>query len=289
MIGEKVFNYKSLETVNLKILHKAFLKGFLDYQVKLELPILKFKKMIQRNAYNEKASIGAFENDELIGFILNGIRNWNGRLTAYDSGTAVIQEYRKQGITSNMFLNTKQILKEMEVEQYLLEVIQTNSSAVELYKKQGFKILRELECFYLEKDEFRYRTNYKVQQVDRFSEEEWTRFQGFWDFTPSWQNAIGSINALEDTFIYSIVSIEDIIIGYGIIERESGDIPQIAVDKKYRCKGIGRSIMSDLIQNTEANRISVLNVDSNCNSLKNFLTESGFEIKVSQYEMNLEI
>jgi ribosomal protein S18 acetylase RimI-like enzyme len=284
-----VFNYKSLETVNLKILHKAFLKGFLDYQVKLELPILKFKKMIQRNAYNEKASIGAFENDELIGFILNGIRNWNGRLTAYDSGTAVIQEYRKQGITSNMFLNTKQILKEMEVEQYLLEVIQTNSSAVELYKKQGFKILRELECFYLEKDEFRYRTNYKVQQVDRFSEEEWTRFQGFWDFTPSWQNAIGSINVLEDTFIYSIVSIEDIIIGYGIIERESGDIPQIAVDKKYRCKGIGRSIMSDLIQNTEANRISVLNVDFNCNSLKNFLTESGFEIKVSQYEMNLEI
>jgi N-acetylglutamate synthase-like GNAT family acetyltransferase len=94
---------------------------------------------------------------------------------------------------------------------------------------------------------------------------------------------------LEDTFIYSIVSIEDIIIGYGIIERESGDIPQIAVDKKYRCKGIGRSIMSDLIQNTEANRISVLNVDFNCNSLKNFLTESGFEIKVSQYEMNLEI
>ena len=111
----------------------------------------------------------------------------------------------------------------------------------------------------------------------------------FWECTPSWQNSIDSINAVSDSFIYSIATIDDTIVGYGIIDKKTGDIPQIAVDKNYRCKGIGRSIITDLIENTEADKISILNVDYQCNSAKDFLIKSGFESKVSQYEMILEL
>ncbi len=148
-------SYETLENIGIETLHKTFLNAFSDYQVKTELPLFKFQQMLQRRGYVPKFSIGgAFENGILVGFVLNGIRNWDDRLTAYDTGTGVIQPYRKQGITSNMLLNVGQLFKEMGVEQYLLEVIQSNTSAFQLYKKQGFKILREFECFHLDKNKY---------------------------------------------------------------------------------------------------------------------------------------
>lgn len=281
--------YNTLENVSIEKLQKTFVEAFSDYEVKLDLPLLKFKQMLERRGYDSKLSIGVLKNDILVAFLLNGIRNWHGKLTAYDTGTAVIKNYRGQGITSNMFLNVKQLLERIKVEQYLLEVIQSNTSAVQLYKKQGFKILRNFECYKLYKDKYNAEIKYKAEHINRMDNNIWEKFVEMWDFEPSWQNSIDSINAVSDAFIYSIITIDDTIVGYGIIDKKTGDIPQIAVSKNYRCKGIGRSIFADLISNTESCNVSVLNVESKCDSMKKFLLHLGFENNVSQYEMILEL
>lgn len=64
---------------------------------------------------------------------------------------------------------------------------------------------------------------------------------------------------------------------------------QIAVDKTFRRRGIGRSIVWDLSNRTEAGRISVLNVDTAAASTVNFLLSLGFTNSVSQYEMLLTL
>lgn len=284
-----MFNYKILDNTNIETLHEAFLNAFSDYQVKIDLPLWKFQGMLRRRGYDPEISIGAFKNEALVGFVLNGFRNWDGKLTVYDIGTGVIGEYRKQGVTSNMLLNIRELLKEKGVEQYLLEVIKSNTSAVELYKKQGFESIRDLACFALDKNKYNPVTTCKVEHVDRINSTEWERLINFWDYTPSWQNSIDSINAASETFIYSIVRFDDIITGYGIIDKKTGDIPQIAVNKNYRRKGIARSIVTDLLKNTESYKASVLNVDDQSNTMKNFLLELGFEHSVSQYEMVLEL
>ncbi|AUM94854.1 MULTISPECIES: GNAT family N-acetyltransferase [Clostridium] len=284
-----MFSYDTLENISIETLHRTFLNAFSDYQVKMDLPILKFQYMLQRRGYVAKASIGAFNDETSVGFVLNGVRNWDGKLTAYDTGTGVIETYRKQGITSNMLLNVRQLFKEMGVEQYLLEVIQSNTSALQLYKKQGFKILRELECFHLDKNKYNPITTYKVEHVNMINSNEWRELTEFWDFVPSWQNSIDSINAVSDAFIYSIVRLDDNIVGYGVIDKKTGDIPQIAVNKNYRCKGIARSIFADLIKNTESYNINVINVDGESRSMKDFLLKLGFECGVSQYEMILKL
>lgn len=284
-----MFIYNTLESISIEKLHKTFLEAFSDYQVKSDLPLLKFQQMLQRRGYIAKASMGAFENNTLVGFLLNGIRNWDGKLTAYDTGTGVIKTYRRHGITSNMFLNAKQILIEMGMEQYLLEVIQSNTSAVQLYKKQGFEILRDFECFNLDKNEYTPITTYRAQHINKIDETNWGELTKFWNFRPSWQNSIDSINAASDTFIYSIIRIDDRIVGYGIIDKNTGDIPQIAVDKNYRGRGIGRSIFTDLLNSTESYNIRALNVDSQCTSMKDFLLDSGFKPGLSQYEMVLKL
>jgi ribosomal protein S18 acetylase RimI-like enzyme len=284
-----MFNYKTLENTNIEILHEAFLSAFSDYQVKIDLPFWKFQQMLQRRGYVSEISIGAFKNQVLVGFVLNGFRNWNGKLTVYDTGTGVIGDYRKQGITSNMLLNIRELLKEKEAEQYLLEVIQSNTSAIQLYKKQGFEIIRHLACFQLDKNKYNPMTTCKVEHIDKIDATNWKDLIDFWDFTPSWQNSIDSINAAPDTFIYSIVRFDDIIVGYGIIDKKTGDIPQIAVNKQYRHKGIARSIVTDLLKNTESYKVGVLNVDDQSKSTKDFLLELGFEYVVGQYEMILKL
>ncbi|HHY26828.1 MAG TPA: GNAT family N-acetyltransferase [Desulfitobacterium dehalogenans] len=281
-----MFSYKILDKTSIEILHKAFVDAFSDYQVNLDLPLWRFKQMLQRRGYVPQLSIGAFKNEMLVGFVLNGFRSWNEKPTVYDLGTGVIVEYRRQGITSNMLLNIKEILKQKQVEQYLLEVIKSNTSAVQLYKKQGFEIQREFTCFQLDKKEHNPITTCKVEHVNRI---DWEELTDFWDFKPSWQNSIDSINAVPEKFLYSVVRFDNTIVGYGIIDKGTGDIPQIAVNRHYRGKGIARSIITDLIENTISHKISVLNVDEESKSIIDFLLELGFEYSVGQYEMLLKI
>ncbi|MEW9097390.1 MAG: GNAT family N-acetyltransferase [Clostridiaceae bacterium] len=284
-----MFNYKTLENIDIKILHIAFLNAFSDYQVKLDLPLYKFEQMLKRKGYSPELSIGAFKDEVLIGFIFNGLRNWEGKTSIYDLGTGVVPEYRKQGATSNMFDNMLKILKQRNIKQYLLEVIQSNISAFELYKKQGFKIIRTFSCFQLDKSSYNPLSTYKVEHINEIDSTILDQLIKFWEVTPSWQNSIDSIKALPDSFIYTIASLNNTIVGYGIIDKKTGDIPQIAVDNNHRHKGVGQSILTDLISSTESNKISILNVDDQSTTLKNFLYKSGFNNYINQYEMLLEL
>lgn len=284
-----MFTYKTLENTSIEILYIAFVSAFSDYQIKIDLPFWKFQQLLQRRSYVPELSIGAFRNESLVGFVLNGFRNCNGTPTAYDTGTGVIGEYRKQGITSNMMIPIRKLLTEKEVKHYLLEVLQSNTPAIELYQKQGFEIVRNLVCFQLDKNKYKPLTNLEVEHVEKINLDDWNQLTSFWDFLPSWQNSIDSINAVTDTFLYSIVRIGDAIVGYGVIDKKTGDIPQIAVHKHYRRRGIARSILTNLIENTASNKISFINVDDQSTSTKDFLLHSEFEYVVSQYEMMLKL
>lgn len=284
-----MYKFRTLENVDVKIIHEAFVKAFSDYQVKMDLPLWKFQQMLVRRGFAPEKSIGAFKDDYLVGFILNGYREWKGKPTIYDLGTGVVPKYRKQGLTTNMFLKIVELFKTEEVEQYLLEVLQENTSAYELYKKQGFEITRAFTCYKLDKAQYRPIKTYEIEHVDRFSADEWEQVKLFWDFQPSWQNSVDSINALSEAFVYSIVRVDGKIAGYGVIDKKTGDIPQLGVDKSLRRKGIARSIMTDLINNTEANNIFVLNVENQASTVKNFLSSLGFAHYTDQYEMLLDL
>ena len=282
-----MYTYKILDNTELSIIHQAFVEAFSDYQVKMDLPFSKFDNMIKRRGFIPELSIGAFDNEKLIGFVLNGARMWNGKFTAYDLGTGVIPDYRKKGITSEILKNVKDLCKENNIESYLLEVLQNNTGAVELYRKQGFQTTRDFDCYYLKKEDFSPSICVEIENVEFISLNQWEEIQKLWDCNPSWQNSIDSVNVFPDRFSYSIVTVENKIVGYGIVDKVTGDIPQIAVSKEYRNKGIGKSIISDLFNKTEANKLSLINVDCRDVNFKGFLTHEGFINYVSQYEMIL--
>ena len=286
-----MLTYKTLEDTNIELMHSAFIEAFSDYQVKMNLPLEKFKIMLKSRGYCPKFSVGAFKDGQLIGFILNSVRNWRGKITLYDCGTGVIPEYRKQGITSSMFKEVLSLLRQKEIEHYLLEVIQSNEPAVNLYKKQGFTITRSLSCFRIEKDLIKEAPIISSIKYEPYNIEliDWDLFKSFWDFEPSWQHSIDSIMAVSNLFEIIVAQDDGKIVGYGIIDRLTGSIPQLAVHKDYRNKGIGHNILSRLKESTESKNIYLINIDDNCISSIEFIKKLGFENYVSQYEMILNI
>lgn len=296
--------YRFLEGARIETLHKAFLGVFSDYQVKMDIPLDRFREMLARRGYAENISIGAFSGERLVGVVLNGLRKRNGEWTAYDLGTGVVPDFRRQGLTSEMLRLVLAKLQKESVSRYLLEVLADNASAIALYTKHGFRKERALNCYRKELSEhssgssrtmdasrssseanvelYATSSTWEIREVEHFDPE---RFKIFRDFVPSWQNDSGAINAIPGIFRYAAAFDGDAIVGYAIMAPRSGDVPQIAVHPDYRRRGIGKSLLDWLARRTEASRIGILNVDADCPAANAFLQTFGFELYVAQHEM----
>lgn len=274
--------YKTLSNVSLEELHEAFLDAFSDYQVKMDLPYRRFQLMMRRRGFSPELSMGAFSKGKLVGFVLNGCRIFDGKKTVYDMGTGVVKNYRRQGITTRILEELTPFLKKSKVEQYLLEVLQENTSANELYLKEGFEVSRSFLCYRLLKEKAKRQKTWEVHRQWQGMTEE---LKEFWDFIPSWQNSFASIGAAEETFCFAVVKEEEEVVGYGLIDKITGDIPQLAVKKSHRGKGIGKSILTELLLQTEAPHGVFLNVEEGAETMVRFLEACGAENTVNQYEM----
>jgi ribosomal protein S18 acetylase RimI-like enzyme len=79
------------------------------------------------------------------------------------------------------------------------------------------------------------------------------------------------------------------VVGYGIVEPRSGDLPQLAVDRNWRGRGVGRALLGALAGLTEAENLVALNVEETSEAANAFAEAVGFAPYTSQYEMLLEL
>src|SRR5262245_23907818 len=124
--------------------HAKLIEAFADYYVPFELTQRQFRNHLLMNAVDLDRSVGCFDDNEMVGFTLNGFGQWNGIPTVYDAGTGVVPKYRRRGVSESMFKMMMPVFKEEGIQQCLLEVIVQNTAALNLYKKLGFEIQREL-------------------------------------------------------------------------------------------------------------------------------------------------
>ena len=235
---------KPLTNTSIESIHQAFQKAFADYQEPFDMTVPQLQYMIERRGFAPKLSFGAFDDKELVGFTLNGVGLWNNQLTAYDTGTGIVKDYRKQGIATHIFDESLPVLKQHKVNQYLLEVIKTNTKAYELYKKAGFEVLREFDYFVspIGKVKFEAKNLGAEFLFLELENPQWELFSTFRDFAPSWQNSSDSIQRKQSFFKILGIFNEENLIGYGIIEPHTGDIPQFAIAKNFRRKGLGTAL-----------------------------------------------
>lgn len=277
---------KALSGVEFQILYESFSKAFSDYDMP-SLSIEDLERMLVRRGFNPDLSFGAFENNELVSFTFNGIGNYNGKKTAYDTGTGTIKEFRGKGLARKVFLESIPYLQKAGIEQYLLEVLQHNDKAIPLYTSLGFEVTREFNFFVqdvkeLKMDNISIPDAFTCKKLDSILPDKMVELVGF---QPSWQNSFDSLERANHDFIVLGVFIQEELIGYGILDPKTGDIAQIAVDRRFRRRGVGSGIIKELQKYNEHHSIKVLNTDVNCFSFVKMMESIGIPLRGKQFEM----
>lgn len=276
---------KSLVHTDFDTLFNAFEQAFAEYE--LQLNSAQLAKMLQRRGFDPRLSFAAFDRGRIAAFTLNGIGSHNGLRTAYDTGTGTLKEYRGKGLATEIFNHSIPRLKAAGIEQYLLEVLQHNTTAVSVYRNLGFEVTREFNYSVARKDEIDIRTAKPAPacSIRRITPGEYGAIYGFQDFQPSWQNSPESLRRASGELAARSAFLADRLIGGCILEPASGDIPLLAVDKDYRRRGVGSLLLRQAVGLVEADIIKVTNTDTACEAVTRFLKAQNIPIRGKQFEM----
>lgn len=271
-------------------LFDAFNKAFSDYVIPFALTETQFRNHINLNAVDLERTTGCFEGDRLIGFSLNGFGEWDGRSTVYDAGTGVLPGFRRQGISEALFeMMSAQFARE-RIEQWLLEVITTNTPATRLYEKLGFRIVREvalLQCNGKLTASAEKSDDFEIRDIET---PDWGYLTTFWEGTPSWQNSIAAIERSRKNKRILGAFLDGKCVGYIVFSSNFGRVAQLAVDREFRDRGIATALMLAMQAETaEGFAMQVINIDTSLKGPLEFFKKLGFHELLTQFEMRKDI
>ena len=118
--------------------------AFSDYLVPINMSQTELSDRFTNLGLSKSLSLVAEEEGELVGILLYGQQDYQGKKQGWIGGMAVIPAKRQLGIAE---LLMKAALKQGQAEnldELLLEVIKSNSKAIKLYEKIGFSPLTEV-------------------------------------------------------------------------------------------------------------------------------------------------
>ena len=270
----------------VEMIHEAFTDAFSEYEVKLDMPLAKLVEMMKTRDLNLDFSVGCFDGEKLVGFILTGYREIDGQKVCYDGGTGVIKAYQRKGIGEMMLKELLQLLKERGVSSFVLEVLENNTPAINLYEKYGFAKTRKLECFEIEKEKLRPVPDrgFGISVVNPAKTVE--NEERYCLFTPTWQNEIRSVTNVRENYSLVTLSCTSRVLCYGYVHKTKGDIPQIGILEEWKNWGLEAHLIVELAKHTVSEKLIVLNVEAG-NYLVETLHKLGFRNTVNQWEMIL--
>lgn len=284
---EATYTFCFLQARDMPELHQVFLKAFEDYYVPIQLTKEQFESKLKRESIEPAFCVAAYAGKEMVGFILTGLGEYNGKPTAYNAGTGVLPAHRGHHLTQQMYSTLLTKLRQSGVEQCLLEVIQENEAAQKAYKAIGLKVTRSLDCFRATKEELLLSGEVADDiTITSTQKPDWKTYCHFWDIKPTWQNTATAITrSPDDKIILEARDEKQEIVGYAVFFPGNGAIAQIAIAPDKREKGIGKALLREVVNNTTAPAIMLVNIDADAVAFKTFLKRRHFGRFLGQYEM----
>jgi len=118
-------------------------QGFEDYFVPIQFNTLTFLHMLRKDGIDLTTSQVLIVDDQPCGIGLIARRGWTSRLAAM----GIAKPMRGKGAGSWFMNELSKEARQREDREMVLEVIEQNESAVKLYQKSGFEIVRRLVGF----------------------------------------------------------------------------------------------------------------------------------------------
>ncbi|HSG28450.1 MAG TPA: GNAT family N-acetyltransferase [Candidatus Krumholzibacterium sp.] len=283
--------FRNLDDRSKPEVYRTFVEAFSDYE--LDMSHMSEKNTWNRAAKNRidlSASVGAFAGERMVGYTLVGIDEWKGGIRyAYDIMTGIVKEFRGKGIARGMFAHIRPGLKERGVERFALEVLQGNDRAIRAYKKAGFGIVREFDCYQFDLEawsEGEHHGHFRVSEADV---DILDRFAGELDWEPSWENSFNAVRAIPDEVLVLSAWMEGVEAGILVYYPALKWIMTLLTRRGVRRKGVGSALLDSLVGRVGSPRLPLrlVNADHSDDTMAEFLSRHGFERFVGQYEMEM--
>ncbi len=271
-------NIRNLRDTPLEVIVECLVIAFENYFIKMPADINFWRNRFKGARVDFELCFGVFDGDKLVAFIINGIDQQNGLLTAFNTGTGVLPEYRGKQLVDQMYQHAFPIFKEKGIQKCALEVIQQNDRAIRVYERIGFETKRSLKCFSGELNDTK-----TESQLQRVSFLEIKNNENPNHHFYSWDNCNEAVLNAGDIYTsYLVLNNEQQKIGHFIINPKNNYIAQLEA-----AEGNFGLLISGIRQVTKNIRIN--NVDECRTDFVQNLLHYGLENTIDQYEMEMMI
>lgn len=138
---------KPLHEISLSEIMTCFHASFADYAISMPTPLDYWRQRFHAARVDWSHSYGMFDDQMLVGFIIQGVDTVKGVRTAFNTGTGVLPAYRGRQIVDALYAYALPRLRQTGIEKCSLEVLQDNARAIRVYERIGFQIRRGFRCF----------------------------------------------------------------------------------------------------------------------------------------------
>ena len=270
----------TLQSTSIEQITATFVEAFKDYELPMRLTVEQMRRKISVENINLSYSLGAFDGDEMVGFILHGFGVVDGKKTLWNGGTGVVETARGNRLTEKMYEFITPILKANNTERIILEVLQTNEKAKKVYEKIGFVTQREFFSYKGEMQTDKW-TTHIVQQLEEY---DLTTLSTFEEVKPCWQSSNPVLRNWGKAIKAIAVKNEKEIIGLLIYNQTNKRIQRFAVNKDFRRQGIATAMFNYATEHFDR-QLTVVNMDSSVEGLNAFLLSLGLKRFAEQWEM----
>lgn len=268
-------------------MYRTFIDAFSRYSVKMDLSKAAFRERMEGKVnISYDHSVGVFDGEKLVGFIFNSINTYEGIKTAYNGGTGVLPAYWGRGLTKRMYEYIFPILRKDGIQRCVLEVITTNTKAINAYSKTGFKQSRRFRCFML-KGQLRSLEKPQGLSISITREVDLDSLMKLGTSKPAMLDSYEQLafNLKNETCLLAQCHHE--IAGYLVFQHKTGRISQMAVKEEYRRQKVGTALLHQARSISENPALTVLNIEESDSVVIKFFKTNGFVNELDQFEMEL--
>jgi ribosomal protein S18 acetylase RimI-like enzyme len=280
-----------LDSGSLPSVYPTFVEAFADYALDMSyMSEGSFLNRAIKNGLDLDSSVGAFDGGRMVGFTLVGVDDWKEGRSAFDIATGILPAYRGKAIAGSMFDAVLPRLREKRVGRFVLEVLQENELAIRSYRKAGFAIEREFDCYQASPQSVLLEKSLDLPvELLALDRERLNELASFLDWQPSWENSLTSLKRIPDHLLLLAARHNGELIGALGYYPALAWVTTLAVDRRFRRHGVATELMRLLVKRLEghAAAIKVVNVQRDDLALGGLLRRSGFVVYARQYEMEL--